>query len=393
MRASRSSLSASRLQRNGWGEHASRLERLLHALGADPAFVDDVLGDLAEERAARTISDGARSARLWYLREALRSMPHLAGSAMRGANGRRRAMATLCLAAIALAATFAVRAMLNARAPAQLFAAGASADGIVVNNEKPVRLTMRVLDARGRVLPDTGVRYRWLSGAPIPVSPRGVTTCTHAGDAIVRASLGTLATQLVLRCRPVHALRAMWTADLVLGDSGVKVPFLAVDAQGREVSLLRGEISVEDSSVATLDVAADGTRIVRPRAPGTTFLSLQIGDQGRGTSVRVFERARTVEGIRKGQLLAVPVELAGGEVRQWQIPAGLESYNLMVLPASDTAHVPRLAIVGANCVTDMREGLWCVALHGATVFVYHSRDGDQSRPERGMLAVWRHTKP
>jgi hypothetical protein len=151
---------------------------------------------------------------------------------------------------------------------------------------------------------------------------------------------------------------------------------------------------VEDSTVATLDVATDGTRIVRPRAPGTTFLHVRIGDEGRGTSVRVYERASSVEGIRKGQLLAVPVELAGSEVRQWRLPAGPESYNLSVLPAGDTTRVPRLAIVGANCVTDLGvEGLWCVALHGATVFVYHSRDGDQARAERGMLAVWRHLEP
>ena len=394
MRGSRSSLSASRLQRNGWGEHASSFERLLHFLGADRAFVDAVLGDLAEERAARTLSDGARSARLWYLGEALRSMPHLVASSMRGASGRRRAMSMLWLAASALAVTFAVRAVLNARAPAQLLATGTAGDGIVVNNKRPVRLTMRVLDARGRVLPDSGVRYRWLSGAPIPVSPRGVTTCTHAGDAVVRASLGTLVTQLVLRCRPVNDVRAAWVVNLIRGGSGVTLPIQALDEHGNEVSLLRGELTMEDTSVATLSVAADDTRIVRPRAPGATILGIHIGDYSMGTSVRVYERASTVEGIRKGQMLAVPVELAGGDVRQWQLPGGREAYSLTVLPDDDGDRVPRLAIVGANCVDGFgTEGLFCVALHGATVFVYHSRDGDQSRPERGMLAVSRQLKP
>lgn len=394
MKAAHRSAAASRLHRNGWGEHPSRFERLLHALGADAAFVDAVLGDLAEERSARTITDGALSARLWYAREALRSVPHLVASGMRGASGRRRAMLTLCLGAIALAMTVAVRSVLSARVPAQLIAGTGTGDGIVVNNVKPVQLSMRVLNAQGNALPDTGVRYRWMSGAPIPVSPRGVTTCTHAGDAVVRASLGTLATQLVLRCRPVHDVRSLWMVNLVLGDSGVKVPFQAVDAQGNEVSLLRGELGVEDSSVAALDVAADGTRIVRPRAAGATFLSIHIGDEMRGTSVRVYERASTVEGIRRGQLLAVPVEVAGGEVQQWRIPAGRETYSLNLLPDGDTARAPRLAILGANCVTDFgTEGLLCVALHGATVFVYHSRDGNQARTERGMLAVWRRLKP
>lgn len=366
------------------------MERALHSIGADPAFVDAVLGDLAEERAERTVSQGARAAQLWYAREALRSMPHLVASAVRVAGWRRRAMLALWLSAIAFAATFVVWA-LRGMVPAQLLA-GDTGGGIVVNNEKAVQLSMRVLNARGRVLPDSGVRYRWMSGAPIPVSPRGVATCTQAGDAVVRASLATLATQLVLRCRPVHGVRTLWSVNLVLGGSGVKVPFQAVDANGNEVSLLRGELTVEDSSVATLDVAADGTRIVRPRAPGTTFLNIHIGDEERGSLVHVYERASSLEAIRKGQLLAIPVELTGGEVRQWQIPGGLESYELSVLPDGDTAHVPRLAIVGANCATGMGEGLWCVTLQGATVFVYHSRDGDQ-RPERGMLAVWRHEKP
>ena len=81
-------------------------------------------------------------------------------------------------------------------------------------------------------------------------------------------------------------------------------------------------------------------------------------------------------------------------MRQWRIPGGPETYSLSVIPAGDTTHVPRLAIVGANCVTEFgTEGLFCVALHGATVFVYHPRDGAQARPVRGMLAVWRHTKP
>src|SRR4051794_16797389 len=97
-----------RLPRTGERERASRLERLLCNLGADPAFVEAVLGDLAEERAARTSTDGASAARLWYAREALRSMPHLVASAVRVSSWRRRATFMLCLAAVASVMTFAV---------------------------------------------------------------------------------------------------------------------------------------------------------------------------------------------------------------------------------------------------------------------------------------------
>lgn len=366
------------------------MERVLCCLGADPAFVEAVLGDLAEERATRTALDGTRAASCWYACEAIRSTPHLVASVARGASRRRRAPLVLILAAVAMAVTFAAWSMLTWRnAPAQLLAAGDIGGGIVINNEKPVQLDMRVLGPSGRTLPDSGVRYRWLSGAPIPVTPRGVATCTHDGDAVVRASLGSLDTQLILRCRPVHKVNAMSAVNLIVGDSGVGVPFMAFDAQGRPVSLLRGEISIEDSSVATLDVAADGTRRVRPRAPGMTVLDIYIGNRGAGTGVHVYERASSPEGIRPGQHLATRVELEAGEVRQWHIPAGLERYEVAMLPYGNGERVPALAIVGANCVTNGERNFLCVTLKGASLFVFHPREGDQTRAVRGTLVVSR----
>ena len=62
-----------------------KIERLLAGLGAKPDFRNAVLGDLAEEFASRTESDGVESATRWYRREALRAAPHLLGSWLRGA--------------------------------------------------------------------------------------------------------------------------------------------------------------------------------------------------------------------------------------------------------------------------------------------------------------------
>jgi len=395
MKASFPSWADTRLHPDGNGRRASRVERLLRRVGADPAFVEAVLGDLAEERAARSEIHGARAARWWYVREALRSAPHLVASAVRVASWRRRAMLAACLAAVALAATFGVWAVLRSRElPAQLVASGDAGDGIIVNNEKPVQLVMRVLSPSGRVLPDSAVRYRWLSGMPIPLTPRGVATCTRAGDAVVQASLGRLDTQLVLRCRPVHKLQRSWTMNLVLGDTAMPLSFLATDADGEPVSLLRGEISVEDSTVATLERARDGTRRVRARAPGITTLDIRVGDRVAGTRVHVYVPTSSPEGIRPGQQLATRVALGGGDVRQWHIPAGLETYEVTMMPDGDEHHVPQLAIVGANCVSGLdTHSFLCVTLQGASLYVYHSRDGDQARIERGTLAVWRHAKP
>ncbi|MEO7456486.1 MAG: hypothetical protein ABIY52_09505, partial [Gemmatimonadaceae bacterium] len=178
----------------------SRTERLLAAIGADPGFADDVLGDLAEECAKRAEMHGARSARFWYVREALRSAPHLVASAVRRASWSGRARMATTVSVVALASTIAFVVFTHrAGEPARLVAdAGRMGEGIIVNNVKPVRLTMRVLDARGHVLPDTGLRFAWTSGVPLSISSDGVITCDRAGDASVSASLGALTTHMLL---------------------------------------------------------------------------------------------------------------------------------------------------------------------------------------------------
>lgn len=375
------------------GDFASRTETLLLSLGADPLLLEAVLGDLAEECATRSARDGMRAARWWYVREALRSTPHLLASAIRGASWRRRGAFATGAATIAFAITLAASGLLGGvRRPARLVAIGDMGDGVVVNNVKPVRLVMRVLDSSGRTLPDTGVRFRWTSGARIAVSARGVTTCSQPGDALVQASLGTLAAQLILRCRPVRAVRFLRTMHLVVGDPAEELSFAAFDSLGKPVSLLRGEINVEDTSVVAIDVAADGRHLVRGRSPGSSVLDLHVGDRSASTGVHVYARAASLEGIRPGQHRAIPVDLAAGELRSWQLPAAREAYYVTMLPHGDAQHVPRVAIVGANCVLDARS-FFCVALHGASVFVYRPREGDQGHTATGTLAVWRREQP
>lgn len=58
-------------------------ETVLMSLGASPEYRDAVLGDMAEELEWRAGYDGERVARRWYYREALRSIPHLLGNAVR----------------------------------------------------------------------------------------------------------------------------------------------------------------------------------------------------------------------------------------------------------------------------------------------------------------------
>jgi hypothetical protein len=288
----------------------------------------------------------------------------------------------------AVAAVVALLAASACKGPPARLVVGAS-DTVVVNNERPVQLPIQVLDAAGRVLPDTGVRFQWTSGVPVPVSATGVATCTQPGDATVRASLGPLATQLFLRCRPVREVRGLLMMNLVLGDPPQELSFEAVGVDGRPVTLLTGQITVGDSTIATLE----GQRI-RARAPGMTWLSTRVGDRDAGASVHVYERVTTPEGIRPGQHLAVPVRLAGGEMRRWRIPAARELYFLAMLPDGDERRMPRLAIVGANCMRWLdAHSFFCVAQHDASVFVYHPQQADSARELSGTLAVWRRERP
>jgi hypothetical protein len=299
-------------------------ERLLHGLGAHPAFADALLGDLAEERARREVEEGRVAARWWYAREAFRSAPHLLLNAVRHGGARGRARVAAVLMAVALVPTAAAIALLvRDGPPARLVVEGQRganvADGIVLNTKHPVQLAMRVLDAKGRALASTDVRYRWSAGVPLKVTPSGVVTCKRRGDATVRASIGAVETTVLLRCRPVKVVRAQMEINFIAGDSGKDLAFYALGPDGQPVDLLTGELHVKDSTVATLT----GTRI-RPVAPGQTTVILRIGDGESWTGVGVYESVRTLEGLRPDQRLVVaPVRLRRGETIRWPLPMGL----------------------------------------------------------------------
>jgi hypothetical protein len=271
--------------------------------------------------------------------------------------------------------------------PSQLVAG--IADTVVLHNVRPTRVPIQVLDADGHVLPDTGVRFEWMSGVPVPVSPRGSVTCTQAGDATLRASLGTLAKLFLVHCQPVHEVRGGGEFRLVVGDPPQDLLFDAVDMDGRPVRPLAARVSVSDTTVLTLERWR-----IRARAPGQAGVDIYIGDQWVHYFVQVYERARTLEGIRPGQHLAVRVRLAGGELHSWGLPPSPPNYFLTVLPEHDTQPTPRLAIERANCLRSaFPEGYSCFALEGAAVIVYHPRQADPAQLWSGALAIVRESCP
>jgi hypothetical protein len=66
-------------------------ERLLDGLSGRTPFSEGVIGDLAEEFARRAARDSAGSARRWYYRESMRTIPHLLRDWIRNAGWRETA--------------------------------------------------------------------------------------------------------------------------------------------------------------------------------------------------------------------------------------------------------------------------------------------------------------
>jgi hypothetical protein len=276
----------------------------------------------------------------------------------------------------------------------RLAAAVANAsDGIVLNTMKPVQLQMRAFDKRGRSVASSDVRYRWVSGAPIAISPEGVVSCAERGNAIVSASLGAITTKVDLRCRPVTEVRASSWVDLMMGDAPRDLPFVAIGVDGLPVMQLRGEARVIDSSVATLK----GTTIT-PRAIGQTAVVVDVGDRNAMMHVIVYERVASFVGLRPEQrAVAVPVRLAQGDTVHWTLPVG--TFWIKYLPRHPSDAPPTISLSGTvNCsagngLSTHRVPLEVYAVYclvrpgGATVDVAHGRVGAQI--VEGSLALQR----
>jgi hypothetical protein len=276
--------------------------------------------------------------------------------------------------------------------PARLVAG--TSDTVLVNNLRPVPIPVRVLDAAGRVLPDTAVRFQWTGGAEVPLSVDGMVTCSRAGDATVRASIGNVATSALVRCRPVQILGVQGPVNIVLGDSARDLPVVALGPDGAPVDLLDLTVIVRDSSVA----AMDGHRL-RARASGSTMVEVRAGDQSGGASAKVYQPVTTLDGLRRDQEhVAVPLRLASGEVRRWRIPAG--GYMFWMLPYEYEGRGLQIRLEGANCEPAEPQKpvsggfafpprFTCLATSDASVIVAHPSRASSAPALAGVLLLRR----
>jgi hypothetical protein len=372
-------------------------ERALLALGGDPTFIADLLGDLSEEYTLRAAHDGVYAARFWYLREMVRSSPHLVWNAIRhGTASERARLAAYILAVVVSLSVLTIAWVTRNGPPARLIAgAGSDADGIVVNNFGPVQLSMRVLDAAGHRLERTDVRYRQVSGAPIPVSPRGAIKCTRRGDVIVRASLAALTRDFVIHCQPVRKIRDAGWGNFVVGDPAGTFTVDAVGLDGKPVTRIAARLRVEDSTIATLDSSGR----LRPLRPGQTWTDIEIGDRRAGAFVTVYEPVRTFEGLRPDQRLVVaPIRITRGASIRWPLPTGVffltfsadsseappaRGFQGLGSGSSPTVQSPvNMTVAGLIMCTRMGEsqpgalGAYCLArAPGATLILTYSGPG------------------
>ena len=350
------------------------IERLLRFIGGDLTFAEDVLGDLMEERARRFERDGARSANWWYVYEALRSTPHVAWHTAKRGGTRGRARVAIVVAGMATALTIAVVAIGGEPAPVRLEVDGQrtahAADGVIVNSRHPVVLAMRAFDATGHALNATDVQYQWMSGTPISVATNGVVTCSHPGDALVRASLGQAIATVRIKCRPVRQVLANMWMQFTAGDSSQELNFVALDPDGLPVNRLAGVLRVRDSSIATLKNGR-----VKPISPGRTAVVMHFGEGEATTQVSVYERVPSFIGLRADQRFAIaPVRLGPADTIRWPLPQGL--FWLQFHRPSRYADIPTIAMEGPIMCTPNADQsvdrLYCLVRgSGASVRMTH----------------------
>ena len=320
----------------------SRLEEVLRWLGVHPSVAEQFAGDLAETCHHERVRAGTLRARLCFVDEILRSLPHLAWGVIRdgGAEERARLGATLGAAALVLSIPLFLAATKKGP-PARLTFADKTVGQIVVNHTHPARLPLRVVDAGGRQLDSVRVDYRWIAGAPIDVSPDGTVTCGQEGDAVVRASTAAIERQILLRCRPVRELEAITYMNFLVGDSARNLSFRAIGLDGQPVTELRGAVRVRDSSVATLS-----GNTIRPLRSGKTYVSVNIGNASARIHVLVYQPARRLTGLRADeQHVAIPLRLARGDTVRFELPMG--TYWLRFRPKDEGGGRPTMFVDGS----------------------------------------------
>jgi hypothetical protein len=319
----------------------SRFEDFLGIVGVHPTVAEQLTGDLVEGYREDVAREGRVRAAINVADRLLRSLPHLVWGVMRDGGPAERAQLAVWMTVVALVASlFIGMSGMRKGPPARLMYGGESASKIIVNHHTAARLALRVVDARGHQLDSARVTYRWLGGAPLPVSASGVVTCSMAGDAVVRASVGEVNQQLLVSCLPVLNLEAVTTEHFFVGDAPRKLAFAARGFDGRRINELRGTLHIRDSSIASLSGVT-----VTPKKSGKTVVLVRIGDAAAQIHILVREYVERFTGLRPDQrFVVVPIRLTPGDSARFALPKGV--YWLDYQPGAGSTTRPTIIVDG-----------------------------------------------
>lgn len=300
-------------------------------------------------------------------------------------------MRNALLSVLALAVVSCDRASARDVGPPARLVAG-HADTVVVNSRSPAALPVHVLDSAGHELSALGVRFAWLSGAPIRVSDSGHVMCRQRLDAEVRATLGALSTRFVLLCRPIRAFEFVFHAGapIVSGGPPRQLEVHAVGLDGEPVTAFAATMTVADTNVA--DVRGF---TIYPKRPGNTAIELDIGDCAWPMGIEVYERVASPLDLRRREqvFMESPLRLFDGQRRGWRLPRG--EYRVALVSEVGREAGLLLGRSAMNCALWLGGGedYHCIALEGAAVDVRNPRPAGRGGELTGTLFMQRWDVP
>lgn len=264
-------------------------------------------------------------------------------------------------------------------------------DTVIINQMRPTRLSMWVLDQYGRrVASDSGVRYAHVAGDPMTVSEDGKVRCDSRRDAVVRATFGRLSRDFVLRCRPVAWIEAATWLDMMVGDSTRDLSFVAHGPDGRAVTELRGSVIIHNKSI----VAAEGTRI-RAEQSGMTVAEIAIGNAEARIPIMIYQQVTSfLDNPRRVPLMAMPVSLARGDTIETPLPKA--AFWVTYFSRDPSAPPPTIELKGdGSCaqgdgvrqrrIEDGEYAKYCLTGTGARMMIAHGAGGAER--VTGVVAI------
>ncbi len=278
--------------------------------------------------------------------------------------------------------------------PAVLLSTGAS-DPIIINSRWPKPLPVHGLDAKGRIIAGAPIRFTRASGAEFPVANDGTVTCAGSEDLSVRADLGSLTTNVLVRCQPVEYVRIQGPIQFVLGDSDLSRPrpfsVGVYNADWQPVSPYTADITLLDSRIATLA----GTTLT-PLFRGKTVLGVHVGDGDGQTGVHIYQRVEGLDALDTllrihpdQRFFAVPLRLESGTQFRHRLPPG--HWMLSLLPHEEQGRNPiRLGVDSAGCESNILNDpgrLGCETGSHSSLVVYRPSGGSALNAATGYLLV------